>query len=712
MPRQSGTAVENSFRGGLITQATGLNFPENACVDTDNCIFDFDGSVVRRPGFDFEDEYSTKTIDRNNSVVNAFVWKNVSGNGDVSLVVLQVGATLYFYEIDSEDSVSNGALATTVALTSVSGAPTAETVECQFATGNGKLFVTHQYCEPFYVEYDDGTLTATPTDITIKIRDFEGDTLDPYGVDERPTATLAGLDVSHKYNLYNQGWGNATAGSSSGLSSTNLTAWDTAFTTMPSNADVMWSFKNASDAFDTATVPNVPGGNSPAPKGHFILTLADQDRDTASGLTGTTASDTSFYRPTTCAFFAGRLFFGGIPYDKYNSKIYFSQIVERDEQYGYCYQKNDPTSEDSFDLLPDDGGVISIPEAGTIIKLFTVVGGLVVCAQQGVWFITGSTGLGFTANDFTVQKLSSVTSLSAKSFVDVAGNPSWWTTEGIYILTSEEGNPAVQSLSFEKIKEYFDSIPTASKANARGTFNYISGVIQWVFRSESAESPNEDYEYDTVLNFNVATGAFYPWTIPNGTVSINGVVLLDGSTGTLTSVEVIDDSANEVIDDSGNEVIAFTATNSAIVPTFSYIVSYNDGAYQFTFASARNTDYLDWFQYDDVGENFISYFISGYKLRGDGIRKWNNNYLRLHSRNSEDTSYTIRGVWDYATAATTERWSDTQTVTHNIDNYGYVSKRIKIRGSGIALQFLVSSVTGMPFDIIGWSSFDSANALP
>jgi hypothetical protein len=37
--------VENSFINGLITEATGLNFPEKAVTETSDCIFDIDGSV-------------------------------------------------------------------------------------------------------------------------------------------------------------------------------------------------------------------------------------------------------------------------------------------------------------------------------------------------------------------------------------------------------------------------------------------------------------------------------------------------------------------------------------------------------------------------------------------------------------------------------------------------------------------------------------------
>src|SRR5690349_19732939 len=98
MARQAAVSVENNFSRGLITEASGLNFPENACTETYNCEFNLDGSVNRRLGFDFEANYETKTINRTNSVVRPYLWKNVAGNGDVTLLVVQVGLTIYFYE--------------------------------------------------------------------------------------------------------------------------------------------------------------------------------------------------------------------------------------------------------------------------------------------------------------------------------------------------------------------------------------------------------------------------------------------------------------------------------------------------------------------------------------------------------------------------------------------------------------------------------------
>lgn len=708
MPQQTGVTVENSFINGVVTEATGLNFPDKACTEAYDVEFDIDGSVYRRPGFDFETNWTTKTINRDNKVINTYLWQNVSGDGNVTVIVLQVGATLYFYAANGTGVFSTGAIAGTVSLTGVSGAPIVETIEAQFTDGNGYLIVTHPYCDPIRVTYDVDAQTVTPETITLKIRDFEGALADNLAVDERPTSTLAGLTASHAYNLYNQGW-----------TTDNLTAWDTAQTTMPSNADVMWRFKDSSDNFDASTtsIARITSGNTPAPKGHYILTLADQDRNTASGLSGVSSTTTSYQRPSVCAFFAGRVFYAGINYVGFNSNVYFTQIIERTDQYGNCYQVNDPTSEDLFDLLPSDGGVISIPEAGTVYKMHTVPGGLCLFAANGVWFITGSTGLGFTATDYTVQKIADIATISASSFVNIDGYPAWWNEEGIYMMGSNNTTsiPAIKSLTYGTFKTFYDGIPVTSKRFARGFYHKTDGQIRWVYRSTNTSQLNSLYEFDRVLNHNVRTSAFYPWTISASDVKVSGIISSELITRPISIVNVVDNSSNNVVDSNGNQVIAFTESGSQDQQFDKYLVTYPDGSgsWKFTFADRDNEGYVDWFKHDNIGVNYESYLISGFKLQGQGVRKFQNNWINIYSRLDKPVQYKFQGIWDFAnTGSTTNRWSTNQLITHDNLDYSNATRRLKVRGHGKVLQFRVSSVAGKFFDIIGWSSFQTGNAAP
>lgn len=705
MAQQTTVVVENSFINGVVTEATGLNFPEKACTESYDCIFDIDGSVYRRTGFDLETNFTTKTIDRRNKAIKTYLWQNVAGDGSATVAVVQIGNKLYFYEANGTGIFSTGSQATTVTLTGVSGAPALDTIEAQFSDGNGYLIVTHPYIDPILVSYDLAAHTATASSITLKIRDFEGAVADPYSISERPTSTLAGLNTSHYYNLLNQGW-----------NATNLAAWDTAQTTMPSNSDVMWNFKDTTDSFDASSdaIARIITGNTPAPKGHYILTLADQDRNTASGLTGVASSGTAFQRPSTCAFFAGRVFYAGINHTGYNSNIYFTQTIESINQYGNAYQVNDPTSEELFDLLPTDGGVLSIPEAGTVYKLFTVPGGLCIFAANGVWFLTGSTGLGFTATDYALLKVADIPTISDASFVNVQGFPVWWNAEGIYIIQAGESIPSVKSLTYDTFKTFFDGIPVSSKRFARGFFDKTDGHIRWIYRSEATNDINKTYEYDRVLNYNLRTNAFYPWTISDSAVKVHAILSSELVTRPIDLNIVVDSLGNNVVDSLGNQVISFTASGNVDQQFDKYLVSYPDaGSYAFSFADRLDDVYGDWASYEGLPVYYNSYLITGFKLTGQAIRKFQSNWVDIYSRIEQPVKFRFQALWDFAnTGSSTGRWSVNQIVEHTDTNYSNSRKRLKVRGHGKAMQFRVSSVDDEPFDIIGWSSLQTINGAP
>jgi hypothetical protein len=88
MARRQGIKIQNNFIGGLITQTTPLKFPENACTDASNCLFDEFGRVKRRPSLDIEEGYTIFTATKTNGeVFTEFLWQAVSGSGTLSFLV-------------------------------------------------------------------------------------------------------------------------------------------------------------------------------------------------------------------------------------------------------------------------------------------------------------------------------------------------------------------------------------------------------------------------------------------------------------------------------------------------------------------------------------------------------------------------------------------------------------------------------------------------
>jgi hypothetical protein len=721
LARRVQVSVENNFRGALNTEATGLNFPENACTETINCVHDEKGRTKRRLGFNFESGYDTNAVNKTDVVISGYTWQNVAGDGSLSIRVQQIGDILYFYQISQSGALSDNLLATTVDLTTYAASVDVDPGlnECQFASAAGYLLVTHPQCEPFYVSYNAETEVATATEITIQIRDLEGvdDSLD---IDERPTSSVAGLTAEHKYNLFNQGWyfdSNAA-----------LTAWDTAFTTMPSNSDVWWLFKNSSNAFDTAEVANTVTGNAPAPKGHYILNVHNQDRTTASGIANITTVTTGTARVSTVAFTAGRAFYAALNASGYSSKIYFSQVIEKPEQFGYCYQANDPTSEDLSDLLPTDGGVISIFGLEAVVAMIPLSNALLIFATNGIWAITGSEGIGFTPTDFTVTKLSSVSALNAKSFVDVEGFPMWWNLNGIYTLVpggSSNLQFDVKSMTDDVIKSYMDDIPMRSKKLARGVYNPLEKVVRWVFRSTEAGSVEEDYTFDSCLTYSFLTQGFYPWTITEGNVEVHDIFIIKGEGGvqSLDGVVELGEGAVatwtrgdniEIQDNTGDVVTTFSISRFLIEPTFKYLCSYptpSASTSEFTFAEVYSAAYLDWYSYDSAGQNYTSTFTVGYKIHSDTQRFFQSNYVFVFLEQETNAGCQMQGLWEWTTSSDSGRWSTSQQIYNSaLTDRDINFRRLKVRGKGRALQLKFTSETGKPFTIVGWSLFETQNA--
>lgn len=761
MPQQVLTATENNFTRGLITEYTGLNFPENAAISTSNCEYTLIGDVVRRLGINTEINGSFQAVTIAGSAVSEYVWNNPGGDGNSKLLVKQIGGTLYFHNIATVvayQPLSTKLLAGTVSVSNntVLGQVFDSTLECEYADGNGYLFVYHKSCDPFYVTYNPVTQTFTSNVITVQIRDFTG-VVDNLPVNVRPST----LSNDHLYNLQNQGWtqGSAwvatstttkviaslasytftvqsgltitlgqnvtlsspsdplniyglitAAGTVTAYAGTTLTinvtsfhglgsfqgsnwtitpvntgyinTWQTAEGSYPSNADVWWYFKNASGVFDPATTANnitLATGN--APQGHFILNAFDQNRSNVSGTSGLT-SITTIARPTTGTWFQGRVWYTGVGafqaasgdenFYTWSENIYFSQTVAGISDFGLCFQTNDPTSENLSDLLPTDGGVITIVGSGSIYKLFPIANGLLVFANNGVWFITGSQGIGFSATDYTITKISSVKILSSKSFVDVLGLPYFWNEEGIYqVVTSQGGGLAVEPLTVGTILTYYNSIPLSSKKYARGAYHPIDYTIQWVFRSTSESSVADRYMFDTILNYNTYNKAFFPYTVSSANSNfINGIVYI-------------------------------SYPSIGIAPGFKYL--YSNTSIN-SFAEEYDTKYVDW-----GSANYVSTFTTGYKLPGNGLKRLQVPYVYVYSRNPGYLAYYIQGIWDYAITTHTSKFSIKQFAEMFDENTGYVFKRHRIRGRGMALQLQFTSVDGQPFDFIGWALYDNVN---
>ena len=844
MARQGAIAIENNFVSGLITETTALKFPPNACTETDNCVFDETGRVTRRLGIDIEEGAGTTIIvPVSTDVYTEFVWTTVGGDGNTSFLVQQQANFLFFYDISTSLTPSANPKLFSVdlddyAVPASSRDPATE--QCQYTINTGNLLVVNPGCNPIYISYDSVADDITTTEITLKQRDFSG-VDDGMTLSQRPAVNLATLisdEPEHYYNILNQGWYAGSSGTAGGDTGSILNQWDAARTDLPSNADTVGLFRsNATDGFDNAIVQNRSPGNRPAPKGHFILDVANLDRNqaatdegfpltlgltasfiagtngsyignidpsspifdnTINGTTGTPqvgsfngtsayagknysaspkritkaivygsqnlgftnsvpamnlklygkvgsapanatdgtllgttsfndtdneslgrtvlSSDTdTFYdyvwirlarddnastdfflaeiqffqvavegaaipstteRPSTIASFAGRVWYAGLNGLGYNSSLFFTQIIEKPDQYEQCYQKNDPTSEDFSDLLPDDGGVIKIPEIGRIIKLFGFQTSLVVLATNGVWIISGSSGSGFAANDYIVRKLSSIGTDSPLSVVDYKGLPIWWGDDGINTIKFDPNYDSfsVISATDQSIKSFILDIPGLNRRFVKGCFDVNTEAVYWIFNDTASLTSSDYYIYNRALLLNGLSKAFYPWSIVTG-----------GSTPDIRGIAYCQEGSR--IDDP---VVKLTVTDGTSL----------------TYADVRDTAYVDW-----GTEDYSSYFITGYRIDGQTQKFFQPNYVMVLMDELEDSSCYMQGVFDFTTSDTTGKWGTLQQIYNTTHpNRSIRMRRLKVRGKGRALQLRFESDTGKPFSIIGWSLWETTNS--
>lgn len=517
MPKQLQTVFENQFVQGLITEATGINFPDKAVMDSDNTRYNKKGTVTRRLGINHEAGHLSAGDVPVGSVSRSFIWNGVGFEGRRTFLVTQSGSLINFFEAQSGGVYSTGIKSFDIDLLDYSSGVASVTIAdkpASFAFGLGKLFIVHPYCEPIYVTYDDATDSITVVEYPIEIRDFEGveDTLD---IDERPVL----LSALHKYNLWNQGWWERNIRWGKNESDYPITAFRAAGKGYPSNCDVWWYYKSANSDGDETMDPDMVNtldiGNSQAPRGHYIYDLFNVDRVAKTGIPGLPQRTSGGIRPSCVAFYAGRVWFGGINHPKYANNVYYTQIIERDEQIGKCYQLNDPTAENLSDLLDTDGGEIRVADMGSLTSFFTSKSNLVLFATNGIWNISGSgaEGTGFVATDFAVSRVSNTSTPSALPIVEAEGTPFWWNFDGIWTIQgTATGGVQVANISNDSIKTFFQNIPPECRVGAQGAYNPLERTIQWVYRSETATNITERYTYDRILEFNLTTGAFYPFS--------------------------------------------------------------------------------------------------------------------------------------------------------------------------------------------------------
>ena len=705
-----------TFVNGLITEATGLTFPENSCRDIDNCDIELKGTVRRRLGLNEEPggysmnvgelddttnsgsvlagPYSrlptvSETCDKTQIAVTVHPWPQ-PGGADLNFIVFQVGNRVFVQDWDNEavsdpsaiaehvtgpssfllDDVTNGLVYNTshieAAKTPLQGTP-----------GLGRLWMTSPSHIPFYLDYNPVTkvLDLRPigydaADVLtlygrLDIRDFNG-VQDGEAIQNNPIV----LSAKHKYNLYNQGW-----------TDVQIVPYQASQGNYPNNTQQWILGKDSSDNFDPALLVKQDFGNSPAPKGRAILHALFGDRDGAfAGIAFANAedekADTSF---TACAFYAGRVWLAGERNLKRQNGVYFSRTIQKVQDAGTLMQENDPTSEHFSDLLATDGGVIYITEAQRILRMVPFGAGLLVMATNGIWFVYGGQG-GFTATNYSVEKVSATGIIGASTVAATEQQVVFFAENSIHVVALPENGviPAVVDIAEKKVFSYYGLINRAARERANACYDAISKKVFWSWQDQDPE--DQTGLYDRMLILDSRTGAFtkYSFTVDNVDYFGNSVVFPKRSITRPQNLENVVTATNgTVIHATEGNVVAFVDASDEDEFLNSVKVVILDGtAEAIRIAEFYDINFRDYRTMSNYAvQNYISYVVTGDEILEDMQRNKQATFLHSYFNRTETgfelasddsviavrvSGCTVVAQWDWHNTGSGHRWSAAQ----------------------------------------------------
>lgn len=753
MPKPSARAEVNNFVGGLITEASPLNFPPNASRDEANFELNRDGTRDRRLGLDYEPGGVFQDISTyyssSNTPFASYVWKGAGGNPFNELLVVQVYVLLYIYN-SKASTISSAFLGT------VGG--TASVNEASFTVVDGKLVVASGQEEIAVVTYNETAAIGnkfTISQVRLKVRDLWGIQVTDtplFETDPKYQGEQGGpKDPKHYYNLQNQSWG-LPRKNAAGTLDDAITTYANYFGRYPSNTEVVWTGLQFQPVVNGNTFermyPNLYeellGIDTVAAKGFYIIDFLrrgafrqQEYTRNATRLVGgiidapAVAFPTDFNPEgaTVVCEFAGRVFYSGfggyiIGPDSRSpgiaSYVLFSQLVRGPSDFGKCYQEGDPSSRENSDLVDTDGGFVKIAGANRIIALVDLESALVVIADNGVWSLTGGNDFGFSATNYKVTKLSSFGGLSASSVVVEGSRAFFWSNEGIYGIAKDNlGALTVANITEKSIQTAYENIPDSAKLKAVGSYDPIGKKIRWVYLDGArfdGTSLAKELVLDTVLN------VFYK------------SLIYDTPRPAIESVSVVGLFSAAAFDrglrDSGRQSMRYI-----VVRKIPKVFPQAGFSFSLGLAYYYNENFEDWGSSGVGGTDAKAFMITGQQTTGDSAVSKQIPYLITYFKRTEDSVDSnsvplhqsgcfMRCQWDFSNKALSNKWSPlvqtyryrrAQYITSISDEYdnGFelVVTKNKVRGRGKAFSLYFETEVFKDCRIVGWSISFNGNTI-
>lgn len=768
MSRRVAPLQINKFIGGLNTESSPLEVPPDTTSSELNMEMGADGSRYRRLAFNYEDGYSlvdTGVVYQpsREAARNLYKWGNAGGDPSKFLYVVQIGNYLGIFDPDKEASISLGDI-----YSEELGDSSYDTL-VDFTVIDGLLIAaTGQKLISAY-EYVPGSDSVTKTEVTLRIRDLFGveTTVDGTVLTDSVNLNVRPFNIndSHTYNLRNQTFGTPkrvqTVETTQDPIYSFVTTSSNTSGVFPSNADNLnrYFYPDAEDAdnrlverFFAANMFTDPPGISEAPKGYFVIDALERGTSRLARIDELESSHTFSYTVTQLPLdktpggasvvgqFAGRVWYGGFSGEvsggdskspRMSSYLLFSSLVREKSALGECYQKADPTSNIDPDLADDDGGFLRVDGAYGINKLLAVDNSLFVFAENGVWRISGSDESAFTAASYQVKKLTDEGCVSAGSVVQIGKTLFYWGSDAIFYVAQDRfGNWAVESITQQKIQQFYSQITSVEKTWCSGHFDSLERKIRWVYTGTPGTA-TESKE----LVLNVDYSAFTVNTTPTRTSNLPLVVAVEETNPyNLSSATVAVTADGVVVTANGEEVSASVTQRVSVVKEVIYLsISGVSPTLSFTFGVYDSTGFYDW---SDSGEGvtYPAYLVSGALTGGEARYKKQVPYLNTFFKVTEagfdndlnplnQSSCLLSSQWNWTSGNSSGKWSTPRQAYRrsrlyfpedSSDSYEsgdtVVSTRNKIRGIGHSVSFKFEAEPGKNLHIYGWSFDIQANA--
>lgn len=777
MPKAGQRVEVNSFIQGLITEASPLNFPANASKDEENFVLNTDGSRDRRLGMDYESGYVIRNAPAeftNTLGTNTYRWSNVNGIAGLEILVVQLGRTLVFYDVSKESISAQAPMGSYTTGSTYGYTPEIfpDDIKYSFTNVHGYLVVVGGIGDILSISYDPISLTFKAGFQRIFVRDFWGievksppEGLYPEGSPypngyESDESYRGPANQNHFYNLRNQSWGIPRRGDPSFISSDPIDIFYNTVGKYPSNSEAVWTALQyqagvgGADPFERI-YPKLYneklGSDNLSAKGYFVIDLLRRGVSRSLALTTnngkypdltsispTILADTTMGGATVATEFSGRVFysgFGGKIVDGDNrspdlsSFVLFSTLVTSPQDIGKCYQKGDPTSRDTPELIDTDGGFIRIAGARNIIAMEHMGASLVVIADNGVWSITGGADNGFSATNYKVSKISSNGGCSKTSVIRDGENVLYWALDAIYAISKTQyGDLTVTPLTITTIQKLYNNIPSVSKKASIGAYDASNRKARWVYKDVDGIS-------DLELVFDLTLKAFYKNRISQLSISSPSIygIFTTTSFGTAIEEDIVMSDLDVVLSDTDTVTIPSTARTSGVQST-KYLFLINTGSgYQYGFSSYNNPEFKDWKSRDGVGTDAKAFIETGAQCSGDsGIDK-QIPYLIMHFRQTEtgivsgivqnQSSCKVKSMWDWGYKSSTISAPLFQTYRINKANiplsltasfskeFEVVTTKSKVRGRGKAFALYLETEPLKDCRILGWNITQNANTI-